>query len=277
MQFPPNLTMNQKFWYQQKQWKYNGIGWMKQTPDYTVVDMNTTYGISPGDDVTDILEQTLNSGKPVSFIDGTYLINRPIVCTKSAMITGNKETRGVIFMPATNTQTGYLFDIRSSCSFSGVSGKGYNVDGSYFVGSDFTCSVSSNIEYSNITNFDICINFTNNTQHPLGLKYSNIYMQVFNTASIIVGGTGVNQSNGEDCWIFEQVMTSNGWKPDVVFSSTKTTNAADTIDTVTWTPPSIVPTYGYQVLRSSNGSTGWHSPPNWNTIFFTGPCRKESW
>ena len=275
--FPANPTTNQLYKNQTKIWRYTGVAWVKVASTGDLININSTYNIADGANITNLLDLHLNLGDICQLDEGTYYIDRPIVCTTTCYLYGNVASGKVILKPATQTQTGYLFDVHSKYDICGITAIGNNKDGLYFIGTDNVGSNGGNIRKLYLSDFDIGVYFTNNSQHPLGLHYTDIYMQVFNTAGIVIGGNNYNNtSNGEDCWLFENIITTNGWKSDITFANTVVTGSST--DTVSWTPPANAPPFGYTILRSANGSTNWQVPPNWSDVFFTGAsfvCKKQ--
>ncbi|MEE4453962.1 hypothetical protein [Novosphingobium resinovorum] len=182
---------------------------------------------------------------------------------------GTIKGPGASVLKAAPNFTGYLLKPTSSYEIRGLHIVGNGRDGCHLIGTDEKGSGGSVIiEDIDFRRADTFINFGPGWEHPLGLYYARIYGQHFRTAGIILGGTRGGARSGESAWTFDTVIMTNADKgtagslPATGISVTRGGNA----DLLTWdgTPS---PMFGWVVLRSQDGKTGWHVPPNWTEAF----------
>jgi hypothetical protein len=118
---------------------------------------------------------------------------------------------------------------------------------------------------------DIAIHFDQNYENNVGLDYDNIYIQVFNTCGMNLGSTTGN-SGGQSDYCFNNIVTTNAGANGIAYISSVTPNSPDaTHDTITWS--GVVPLFGFVVMRSANGTSGWEVPPNWYLPNYQSPLR----
>jgi hypothetical protein len=109
--------------------------------------------------------------------------------------------------------------------------------------------------------FDECVSFGPEYEHPLALNYDRVYCQFFMRAGINIGGLTGIASSGESNFDFGRITITNARQTRTEYATSVTVNTPSTsYDRLTWA--GTVPTYGFLVMRSADGSTGWHVPPN---------------
>lgn len=224
-----------------------------------------------GDGITDdtvALQAAADSGKAIFFPSGTYLISSTVIYPigSKAVIIGNNVNDTI--MQAASGFTGYMFRFDGSYDvqnvrFNGLSG----VAGVYGIGSNTPTASGGGARLEKVTffYFDECVRFGGEYEHPLGLSYNDVYCQQFINAGINLGGLSGAADSGESNFVFGRITVTNPTSPSTEYPSSVAANTPSaTFDRITWT--GTAPTYGFVVMRSANGSTGWHVPPNWSTI-----------
>jgi hypothetical protein len=171
---------------------------------------------------------------------------------------------------------GYLLKPGGSYNIEGVTLYGsdddsYNTDGVYLLGNNDVGSSGGGTRLHDVAFYfcDIGINFGGNYQHPVGLNYSKVYGQFFRTCGMSIGGRNTDVYsgfNGESAFSFggSVVLTNANTSGIEYASSVSSDTPSATQDTITWT--GTVPRFGFCVLRSADGATDWHVPPNWSRL-----------
>ncbi len=234
------------------------------------VHMNSKYGfLGNGEDVSTALLYEQNLGKMCEFEEGNYVISSEI-SADYIRIHGLGHAQNVVFSCPSGF-VGFMFRPLLGYDIDGIKLIGTGAAGQYGVGNNIVTSIGRGY----IRNFrhqqlDFGIFFDDLVQHPIGLNYSHIYGQSFSTAGIVIGGKGAVATAGEDGFYFEECLLTNATFSEKVYSSTVAQNSPTTSqDTVSWDNTNV-PYFGYMVLRSADGSTNWHVPPNWYKCDFVG-------
>ncbi|GEM_PF-4552320 len=197
----------------------------------------------------------------------TYLISRSLQSkTGEALVIRGQAVRGLgkVVLQASQAFTGYLlqpdgaYDVRDICLV------GNGRDGCYLFGSDKPGSATFAIlDTVDLRSADILINFGAQWEHPLLLSYHRIYGQHFRTAGIVLGGLDGDARSGESAWSFDTVAITNAGQDGIPPSGGVTIDRSSAInDAVRWSS-NDTPLFGWLVMRSQDGRTGWHVPPNW--------------
>ena len=221
---------------------------------------------------TSLMQAVVNLGFPVYMESGDYQFANivPASSSEDMIIRGDTSTEGKVTVSGPSGYSGYIFNTTTGYSITGVAIRGGGIDGQYGIGSNTPSSGGGRVVLDDIDarNFDQCIYFGEEYEHPIGLKYTNIYCQFYNTAAINLGGTSGAASSGESCFSIDDVMTPNQGGNIVEYANVTQNNVPSaTQDTIDWTGDA--PEFGYIVLRSADNSTGWHVPPNWTSGNFT--------
>jgi hypothetical protein len=149
---------------------------------------------------------------------------------------------------------------------------GNSEDDCFLIGSNANLKAGgARIERVYIANADIGIHFDTLWEHPWGLYYNQIIGVNFRTGGINLGGVTGDASSGESAWSMDNINI-NGSPDGTGIAATDvvvTANSPDTThDLVTWNN-AVTPIYGWCVMRSADGVTGWHVPPNWASHAYT--------
>jgi len=223
-------------------------------------------------DVSAAVQTAVNTTFRVFFPAGTYKLSVPIVGVNNVCLKlrGENKTNTIIQWAGT---TGYMFsptgdggyDIRDF-QFVGI----VDTPGLYGIGSNTPGAAAGITVLSNLKmyGFDEAVSFGPEFEHSVGLYYEDIYIQNVMRCAINLGGLTGAAASGESNFFFGRVCLTNAGATRTEYSSSKAADTPDTThDRITWT--GAVPTYGFVVMRSADGSTGWHVPPNWvNTVGF---------
>lgn len=221
-------------------------------------------------DDTDPWIAAVSSGRPVRPRPGAvYLISRPIKSPRGrALVINGGSARGEYgaTLRAGPTLRGYVLMPSGSYDVRGVRIEGNRAEGCFLFGSDEEGEAGFAILDTVDLRFgDILINFGAAWQHPLGLSYDRIYGMGFRTAGIVLGGRAGPARTGESAWHFGQViMTNHGTNSVSGGVSAQGVQVASTgaVDAITWDNAGLRE-FGWVVMRSANGRTNWHVPPNW--------------
>ncbi|MGF7153945.1 hypothetical protein [Novosphingobium gossypii] len=221
---------------------------------------------------TAALQQAVASGRPVKLRPGAnYQINAEITPPNGVDLTiaghrnsGDKQT----VLTAVAGFKGWMLRPRGAYDIRDVKLNGNGAEGCYLIGSPDNLSVGiARIERVYLANADIGIFFDADWEHPWGLYYNQIVGTSFRTGGINLGGVAGTASSGESAWTMDNINI-NGSPTGIGISASEVavaTNTPDaTHDTITWNNASS-PLYGWCVMRSLDGSTGWHVPPNWSS------------
>lgn len=223
-------------------------------------------------DDTAAIQGAINTGKAVYLGSGTSQISSTLVPFGSNKLILRGAGANHYTLQAATGFTGYMISPTGSYDVSGINGNGIaGADGIYFIGNNTPGAGGARARLYDLRlfNFDQAINFGPEYEHPLGVDYDRVYVQAFRTAGINLGGrTGV-ASSGESAFDFGgSVIVTNANVNGIAYSQSVTVNTPDaTHDTITWTDPGTTPEFGYMVMRSADGVTGWHCPPNWSEIY----------
>ncbi|EZP82168.1 hypothetical protein BV97_02191 [Novosphingobium resinovorum] len=219
---------------------------------------------------TSALQQAVNSGKPVLLRPGAiYQINAEIrppdgtdLVISGHRNTGDKQS----VLNAAPGFKGWMLRPKASYDIRDVKLNGNNLDGCYLIGSPDAASAGiARIERVYVANADIGIFFDTAWNHPWGLYYNQIVGVGFRTGGINLGGTSGAGSSGESAWTMDNINingspSGNGIVASDVVITPGTPDS--THDTIAWNNDAP-PRYGWCVMRSADGRTGWHVPPNW--------------
>lgn len=221
---------------------------------------------------TAALQSAINTGKPVMVSTGkNYRINAELMppVGKDLVILGMRNTGSAgATLTAVSSFTGYMLRPRAGYDIRDVKLTGNDQDGCYLIGSaDDSAAGLARLERIYFSNADIGVYFGGQWEHPWGLYYNQLVGVNFNTGGINLGGVSGAASSGESAWSMDNInmigqVTGNGIPAPSQAVSANTPNA--TSDTITW-DNSSPPLYGWCVMRSANGTTGWHVPPNWTS------------
>ncbi|MEE4452041.1 hypothetical protein [Novosphingobium resinovorum] len=221
---------------------------------------------------TAALQQAVNTGRPVLLRPGaTYRINAEITPPDDVdlMIHGHRNTGDKqSVLSAVSGFQGWMLRPKASYDIRDIKITGNSTDGCYLIGSpDASSAGLARIERVYIANADIGIFFDTAWNHPWGLYYNQIVGISFRTGAINLGGTSGDGRSGESAWTMDNINVngSPAGKGIAAANVVVTASSPDTThDAITWnndTPPR----YGWCVMRSADGATGWHVPPNWTS------------
>ena len=223
-----------------------------------------------GDGVADdtaAIQAAIDTNSRVYLPAGTYAISSSLVKPSSGRIILEGESPLNTSLVALAGFTGYMvksdghYNIRN-LRFTGI----LNTAGLYGIGSNTAGAGGGAVNLDNIemSYFDECISFGPEYEHPVGLNYDRVYCQNFINAGINLGGLSGVASSGESNFVFGRITVTNAGAARTEYAASVTTNTpSSSFDRITWS--GTAPTYGFVVMRSANGSTGWHIPPNWAT------------
>lgn len=203
--------------------------------------------LRPGANYVSNRELTAPSGKVLK-IRG-YTNNGPLAST----ITADTGFTGFLLRPNVS------YDIRD------LALAGSNIDGCYLIGNNTDSGAgAARIEKVTLTNADIGIFFDYLWEHPFGLYYNQIVGIGFRTGGIELGGVSGAAGSGESAWTMDNILINGAPTATGIAapSITVTNSVTATTDKIDW-DNTIQPRHGWVVMRSANGTTGWHQPPNW--------------
>lgn len=228
--------------------------------------------ITPRDGATYLLSRSISppAGKPL------LIIGRTCKAPAAATLVASPGFRGYLLQPSGN------YEIK------GIRMVGNGQFGCHLIGSDQASgSGGAVLENLDLRSADCFVNFGPAWEHPLGLVCRNIYGQHFLTGGLIFGGTSGGARSGESAWTFDHViMTNNGTElvgATAAQSVQVAANRSATLDILTWRDSGPSPLFGWLALRSADGKTNWHTPPNWmdglyrKTIFAAHKAPGETW
>jgi hypothetical protein len=217
-------------------------------------------------------QAAIATGRPVMPTTGkNYQINAELMppVGRDLIILGTRNTGTAgATLTAVSGFTGYMLRPRAGYDIRDVKLSGNNEDGCYLIGSpDDSAAGLARLERMYFSNADFGVNFGDLWEHPWGLYYNQLVGVDFRTGGINLGGLSAAASSGESAWSMDNInmigrVTGNGIAAPGQAVAQNTPNA--TSDTITW-DNSVTPYYGWCVMRSANGTTGWHIPPNWTS------------
>lgn len=182
---------------------------------------------------------------------------------------GTIKGLGASVLKAAPDFTGYLLKPSETYEIRGLRIIGNGRDGCHLIGTDEKGSGGLVIiEDVDFRSADTFINFGPGWEHPLGLYYARIYGQHFRTAGIVLGGSKGGARSGESAWTLDTVIMTNASKDGAgsLPANGLSVSSGIAADILTWdNAPS--PMFGWIVMRSQDGKTGWHVPPNWTEAF----------
>lgn len=222
-------------------------------------------------DDTAAFQAAINTGKPVLVGPGNAKLSATLIPVGSGELRLIGAGSQFTTLTAAPGFTGYMISPTGRYNIEGFTIQGLLTDGVYGIGTNAVNSGGGRGRLYDIKffNFDQAVNFGPEYEHPLGLDYDRVYVQGVRTCGINLGGrTGV-ASSGESAFDFGgSVICTNALQNGISYSSSVQVNTPDTThDTITWTD-SGNPEFGYVVMRSANGTTGWHVPPNWSSLYY---------
>ncbi|MCD2316981.1 hypothetical protein LQ954_12565 [Sphingomonas sp. IC-11] len=143
--------------------------------------------------------------------------------------------------------------------------------GCYLIGSDQEGSAGfAVLDSVDLRSADILVYFEAPWEHPLLLSYDKVYGQHFRTAGIVLGGIAGAARSGESAWNFgTTVMTNARRSGDPPRNGHVVNRTSPTFDLISWRDLEK-PLFGWLVMRSKDGKSGWHVPPNWRASIHTG-------
>lgn len=218
------------------------------------------------------LQSAVNTGLPVRLSPNkNYIINAEITppVSKALVVWGFRNTGvGESRLTAAAGFTGYMLRPKVDYDIRDVKLVGNTLDGCYLLGSpDNSSGGLVRVERVYISNADIGIYFGGAWEHPWGLYYNQIAGFGFNTGGICLGGTSGTASSGESAWTMDNININGSTAGSGIPAtgvSVGINNPDATHDLITW-DNTVPPLYGWCVMRSADGTTGWHVPPNWTS------------
>lgn len=209
-----------------------------------------------------------------------YFINAELTRT----VRGNLSIRGENIgagsggttIQATSDFAGYLIKPNAGYDLRDLRLIGNNKDGCHLIGNGADDSTGlARIERVYLSDAEFGINFGDAWEHPWGLYYNQLTGVNFRTGGINLGGNTGTATSGESAWSMDNInfigSTAAGNVGSGGIEATGTTvthSVTSTTDKIDWTDTST-PYYGWCVLRSADGTTKFHVPPNWNSDLFT--------
>lgn len=226
--------------------------------------------LDTSNDDTVAFQRAVNTGFHVFVPAGEYYLSAPI--TNPSIATEHLDISGEYFrstrINAKAGFTGYMLKPSKSYNIQDVTIIGIlGQSGVYGIGcNDVNSQGTAILKRVAVYYTDEAISFGGEYEHSIGLTYEDIYVQFFLNAGINLGGITGTASSGESNFALTRIAVTNAaMLPTVYASSVSVDTPNSTTDRITWT--GTVPPYGFLVLRSANGTTNWHVPPNWNTIY----------
>lgn len=231
---------------------------------------------------TQALQKAVATGRFVKLTPGkNYRLNAeitpnngsPLVIFGAKMGTG--ETGATI--STVSGFTGYMLKPKSGYDIRDVRIIGSGVDGCFPLGNNIESSAGlARVERFYFSNCDLGIAFGDQWEHPWGLYYKDVVGLHCRTGGIDLGGNigGIAASSGESAWTLDNILligsdtAGNSGSGGIEATSVSvTTNITSTTDKILWNNDQT-PYYGWCVMRSSDGLTNWHVPPNWTSDLF---------
>lgn len=229
------------------------------------------------------LQKAVATGRFVKLTPGkNYLINAEITPNDGAPLVifgtrmGSSETGSTL--TAVSGFTGYMLKPKTGYDIRDIRIVGSGLDGCFTVGGDADSSTGlARIERYYFSNCDMGINFGDKWEHPWGLYYNQIVGLSCRTGGINLGGNsgGSSASSGESAWSMDNILliasdtAGNTGSGGIEATGVMVTpNVTSTTDKISWNN-AITPYFGWCVMRSANGTTNWHVPPNWTSDNFT--------
>lgn len=228
------------------------------------------------------LEKAVATGRFVRLTAGkNYRQKREITPNDGAplVIFGSRPATGETgaMITATPDFTGYMLKPKAAYDIRDIRIVGSGLDGCFTLGNDIESSAGlARVERYYFSSVDIGINFGDKWEHPWGLYYNQIVGLGCNTGGVNLGGNigGLAASSGESAWTMDNILLiassaagNNGSGGIEAPSVVITPNVTSTTDKIIW-DNSTIPYYGWCVMRSANGTTNWHVPPNWTSDLF---------
>ena len=221
-------------------------------------------------DVKAPIQAAINTGHVVYFPAGSYGVSgelTPYASTGRFDLVG-EQTRLVTIQALAGFTSGYVLHATSEYVIREMWIKGINSTlGLYGLGTNTagTSGGETVLDGVSFSFFDECVSFGSEYEHSLALNYDRVYCSRFMRAGINLGGLTGAAASGESNFDFGRITVSNAGQTRTEYSTSVSVNTPTTsYDRLTWT--GTVPTYGFVVMRSADGSTGWHVPPNWSSI-----------
>lgn len=178
-------------------------------------------------------------------------------------IRGLASGRSAPVLKASPSFRGFLLRPTSSYDLRDLRIEGNGFDGCHLIGNDRAGSSGfSTLDSLDLRQADTFVNFGSQWEHPLGLSYSRVYGQTFRNAGIVIGGSSSNYVSGESLWSLNNVVLTNARSTSLSADEVSIIRGIPGGDRLSWKPDNAA-TYGWIVLRSANGKSDWHVPPNW--------------
>lgn len=221
------------------------------------------------------MQAAVDFGSPVYIPKGSFQFANILPSTTGGEMVVFGAGSGQTTVNPPNGFSGYLFNTTGRYDIRGIASVGDSadgVDGQYFLGSDGAGEASGRptLKDLRLFNYEQGIRFGTEYEHPLGLYYELVYVQNFSVAGINLGGTTGVASSGESAWQFDDCIVTNPSNTPTEYAVVVTPNTPSTSeDSLDWSAVGDSPEFGYIVLRSADGSTDWHVPPNWTSANFT--------
>ncbi len=217
-----------------------------------------------------LMQSAVDTGLPVYLEVGSYQFANitPPNENDKLLIFGDSSNKTIVSGPF--GFSGYIFNTTSGYDIRGLTILGGTVDGQYAIGADATGQTGGSTYLFDVRmfNFEQCVRFGSEYEHPLGLEYDRVYCQNFTVAGINLGGTSGGAASGESAWSLPNVIVTNPDTAPVEYAETTQNNVPSTSqDTISWFGDS--PEFGYLVLRSLDNSTNWQICPNWVSSNYT--------
>jgi hypothetical protein len=215
------------------------------------------------------IQAAVDTRRPVLLGAKTYRVNRPITPSQTGVplhIDGQGSRDSVL--TTTTDFVGFVLEPVQAYRIAGLRINGNGAQGVYGIGTVQTRSGGGCSLYDvYISDVDKGIYFGPNYEHPLGCNYDRVYVQAFRSAGVDIAGKSGAATSGESAFFWGTVICTNLTSNNQEYPVTVTPGT--TSDALTWTTDAA-PDYGYLVLRSANGTSLWHVPPNWTSVDFSG-------
>jgi hypothetical protein len=222
---------------------------------------------------TAALQAAAATGKPMLFKNGgTLVVNGEIASPPgSDLVMIGDTTRGGCTIKAAPGFQGFIIKPSKNYELSGFRIEGNGEDGCYGLGTDQEGSATfAKAHDLYISNCDLPIFFDDAWEHPLGVDYRRVYVQAGRSGGVNLGGVTGEATSGESCFDLSGIIITNPGVPGIEAADTVVTvnTPSTSFDRVAWTASGSL--YGDVVMRSSDGLTDWHVPPNWENPLFSG-------
>lgn len=251
------------------------VGPHNPTVEWVTPEMYGAKGNGVNDDSGAFLA-AIESGRQIMCRSGaTYLIGRSLKPKSSEPVAiWGHSVRGApsATIRATPDFSGYLIQPSGSYDLRGLRIEGNGKDGCRLFGTDDAGSASFAIlDTIDFREAECFVYFGNKWEHPLGLSYDRIYGQGFRVAGVVLGGESGTARSGESAWHFGQIiMTNNNSHAGrfILNNDDVLVTRGDTTDQIAWRISSTLTSpFGWLVMRSADGESHWHVPPNWQAPF----------